>query len=29
MEEKELEELKQYCAEIFHCQGTIKPINSI
>ena len=29
MEEKELEELKQYCAEIFHCQGTIKPINNI
>ena len=29
MNEKEMEELKQYCAEIFKCQGTIKPINNL
>ena len=29
MKEKEMEELKQYCAEPFKCQGTIKPINNL
>ena len=29
MKEKEMDELKQYCAELFKCQGTIKPINNL